>query len=180
MTLLAAAVGAAPAVSPAATAAPAVENPDTHFYQKAAESNLAEVDAGMLAQQRGGSAAVKNFGQMMVKDHSAANHTLRELATTNHVDLPDQPNAEQRAKRSALQSLSGDAFDSAYVEAQILAHKDAIAAFKEESASGDDLAARQFATETLPTIQGHLKVLLAMPITATASPATAPAQPAPN
>ncbi len=159
----------------------AQNNPDAAFYQKAAQAGLAEIDGGMLAAQRGNTSAVKTFGEMMVKDHTAANGHLRELASANHVDLPVRPDADQVAKRSALNALSGDAFDKAYIEWQILSHKDVIAAFKEESASGDDADAKQFATETLPTLQSHLSVLLAMPVTAPAVAAPpAPLPPAAN
>jgi len=59
--------------------------------------------------------------------------------------------------------LSGDDFDRTYIEWQILSHKDAVALFKTESETGDDKDARQFATDTLPTLQLHLSKLLAMP-----------------
>jgi putative membrane protein len=141
------------------------DNPDANFYKKAIQSGLAEIDGGMLAQQLGKSAAVTNFGTMMVKDHSAANNKLRGLAVINHIDLPMQPDADQVAHRSKLASLSGDAFDKSYIEWQILSHRDAIALFKEESASGDDIDARRLATDSLPTLELHLAALMAIPIT---------------
>jgi putative membrane protein len=165
--------GAALAQTPATDPDIVATSPDAPFYKKAAASGLAEVDGGMLAQQNGKSAAVKAFGEMMVKDHSAANDGLRGLAMIKHVDLALKPDAAQTAKRSALQALSGDAFDRAYIEWQILSHKDVIALFKEESASGDDLDAKQFATSTLPTLKLHLNFLMAMP--APATPAATPA-----
>jgi predicted outer membrane protein len=51
-------------------------NVDSSFFKNAAEGGMAQVDAGKLAQQKGSSPAVKEFGAMMVKDHSAANAKL--------------------------------------------------------------------------------------------------------
>jgi len=141
----------------------AVDNPDSTFYTKATQSNLAEIDGGLLAQQKSKRPAVVAFAAMAVKDHTSANGQLREIAMANNVDLPVAVSADQAAKKAELMGLSGDAFDRTYIEWQILAHKDAVALFKTESETGDDKDARQFATDTLPTLQLHLSKLLAMP-----------------
>ena len=150
----------------------AADNPDALFFRKATQGGIAEIDGGMLAQQLGSTQAVKDFGNMMVRDHTAANHGLRNLAETKQVDLPALPSTEDAAQRSKLSALSGADFDRHYIEWQILAHRDAIALFKEESASGDDIDARQFATDTLPRLQSHLALLMAMPMS-TPAPAAA-------
>jgi putative membrane protein len=151
--------------------AAAADDPDEAFYRKASQDGLAEIDGGMLAQQRGKSPGVVSFGAMMAKDHNAANLKLRELATANNVDLPTHVSADQAAKKAQLAALSGDDFDRTYIEWQILSHRDAIALFKIESQSGDDKDARQFAIDTLPTLQLHLTKLLAMPMIAPATQA---------
>src|SRR5690242_14937091 len=43
---------------------------DAKFVEKAAQGGLAEVQLGQLAQQKGQSDDVKNFGKRMVDDHS--------------------------------------------------------------------------------------------------------------
>ena len=45
--------------------AAAADNPDASFYKNAAEGGISEVDAGNLAQQKGNSQAVKDFGSMI-------------------------------------------------------------------------------------------------------------------
>jgi putative membrane protein len=141
------------------------ESPDALFYRRANEAGLAEIQGGQLA-AHSSRAGIALFGQMMVTDHTAANTTLRGLAAVNHVDLPTTVNAPTAAKVAAMQRLSGDDFDKAYVEWQILSHREAVALFKEESASGDDIDARKFAGDTLPVLQQHLDRLLAMPVIA--------------
>jgi putative membrane protein len=142
----------------------AAGDPDAPFYVAATQGGLAEIDCGMLAQQRSKNPQVLAFASMAVKDHMAANAQLRELAAKNHVDLPAAPTAAQVGKKAQLTTLSADDFDRAYIEWQILAHKGAIDAFRTESESGDDKDARQFAIDTLPVLRSHLVKLYALPL----------------
>jgi putative membrane protein len=142
----------------------AAGDPDAPFYVAATQGGLAEIDGGMLAQQRSKNPQVQAFASMVAKDHTAANAQLGELAAMNHVDLPTAPTPAQAAKKTQLKNLSDDEFDRAYIEWQILAHKEAIDAFRIESESGDDKDARQFAIDTLPILRSHLVKLYALPL----------------
>ena len=130
---------------------------DQSFYHKAAEGGMAEVEAGKLAQDKGSSEAVKEFGEMMAKDHSQANAKLAKIAADKKVALPKELNAEHRAMKKKLESLSGAQFDKAYVQGQIKDHEATVALFKREIESGADGDAKQFAKETLPTVEAHLQ-----------------------
>jgi putative membrane protein len=135
----------------------AQKSPDQDFFKHAAEGGIAEVEAGTLAQSKGNSQAVKDFGAMMVKDHSAANAKLESIARAENVDLPTKPSVAQMASKTKLEVLSGDTFDKAYIKGQIAAHQQTVALFKKEIASGTDSQAKAFATTTLPTIESHLE-----------------------
>ncbi|MDP9082825.1 MAG: DUF4142 domain-containing protein [Pseudomonadota bacterium] len=140
----------------------AASHPDESFYKNAAEAGISEVEAGTLAQEKGNSAKVKDFGSMMVKDHSAANDKLKALATAKSIDLPKSASLAQMATKAKLEVLSGDTFDKSYIKGQIKAHRDTIALFKKEIASGQDTDAKGFASATLPTVRAHLKSILAI------------------
>jgi putative membrane protein len=143
-------------------AAFAASNPDGSFYKHAAEGGIAEVDAGRLAQDKGNSQQVKDFGAMMVKDHSAANEKLQALAASKNITLPTTPSITQVASKAKLDVLSGDTFDKSYVKGQISAHRQTIALFRKEISSGQDSDAKTFATTTLPTVKAHLKAITAI------------------
>jgi putative membrane protein len=153
---------AGPLVTAAPLLALAADSPDASFYKKAAEGGMAEVEAGNLAQQKSNNAQVKDFGAMMVKDHTAANDKLKTLAASKGIALPTSPSVGQMAEKAKLDVLSGDAFDKSYIRGQIKDHEDAVALFKKESASGQDADAKAFATATLPTLQHHLKAIRAI------------------
>jgi putative membrane protein len=132
-------------------------NPDQSFFKHAAEGGIAEVEAGKLAESKGSSQAVKDFGAMMVKDHTEANNKLKSVASSENVDLPSSSGAKHMATKAKLEMLTGDTFDKSYIKGQIAAHQQTAALLKKEIASGQDTKAKEFAQETLPTVQAHLK-----------------------
>jgi putative membrane protein len=149
---------ASPLAMWAPAAAPA-DSPDASFYEHAAEGGIAEIEAGKLAQQKSANPKVKDFGAMMVKDHSAANDKLKALADSKGISLPTTSSAGQMAAKAKLEVLSGGTFDKSYIMGQVKAHEDAVALFRKEIASGQDPDAKAFAKETLPTIRSHLNAI---------------------
>jgi putative membrane protein len=151
-------------VSPlvAAPLAFGADDPDATFYKKAAESGIFEVDAGNQAQQKATLQSVKDFGAMMVKDHTAAGDQLKTLAASKNISLPTSASVGEMAEKGKLDILSGDTYDESYIKGQIKAHHQAVALFKKEIASGQDADAKSFAQQTLPTLQQHLKAARAI------------------
>lgn len=138
-------------------AAFAADKPDATFYKHAAEGGIAEVELGALAQQKSSNQSVKDFGAMMVKDHSAANEKLKSIAASKDIKLPSSPSVAQEGTKTKLKVLSGEAFDKSYVKGMIKDHQEDITEFQKEAASGQDPDAKGFAQATLPTLQTHLK-----------------------
>jgi putative membrane protein len=139
-----------------AAAKPSTKMDDT-FAKKAAEGGLTEVALGQLAAQKASDPAVKAFGQRMVDDHSKANDQLKNIASQENLQLPTEPNARDKAEKARLDKLSGAAFDKAYMNHMVMEHKKDIAAFQREANNGKDDAIKNFASQTLPTLQDHLK-----------------------
>jgi putative membrane protein len=134
-------------------------NPDASFFKHAAEGGIFEVDAGNLAQQKSSNQQVKDFGAMMVKDHTAANQKLQSIAASKNITLPASGSVGQMTTKAKLDVLSGAAFDKSYIKSQISAHQQTVALFKKEIAAGQDSDAKSFATDTLPTVRAHLKAI---------------------
>jgi putative membrane protein len=132
-------------------------NPDSSFYKNAAEGGMAEVQLGTLAQQKAANPRVKEFGAMMVKDHTAANDKLKALAESKNISLPTSPSVGQMATKTKLEAQSGNTFDKSYIKGMIEDHEEDIKEFKKEAASGRDAEAKAYAVATLPTLQAHLK-----------------------
>jgi putative membrane protein len=109
-----------------------------------------------MAQQKGSSQAVKDFGAMMVKDHTAANDKLKAIATAKNIKLPKSEGMMNKAREKTEDLRSGEGFDKSYIKSQIKAHEDTVALLQKEIASGKDPEAQAFAKETLPKVKAHL------------------------
>ena len=131
---------------------------DAEFAKKAAEANLAEVKLGNLAEQLGTTSTVKDFGKRMVTDHSKAEDNLKSAAATSKITLPTSLDAKDQAVYDHLSKLSGEAFDRAYAHDMVRDHKGDIAEFQHEANDGKDASIKNFASETLPTLETHLKL----------------------
>jgi putative membrane protein len=130
---------------------------DTHFAREAAQGGMAEVKLGQLAQEKGSSDSVKSFGKRMVDDHSKAGDKLKEVATRENIPLPTDISAKDQGTYDRLSNLNGAAFDRAYARDMVKDHETDVAAFQKEANAGRDDSLKSFASETLPTLQDHLK-----------------------
>lgn len=130
---------------------------DRAFLAKAAPGNQAEVDVGELVSNKAKNEAVKEFGRWMVSEHGGASRTLLTITQEMHGTAPSTtPTAEQRAMKTKLEGLSGDAFDRAYLEGMIADHKEDIADYEKEANSGQDRMIKTYAANMLPSLRAHL------------------------
>lgn len=130
---------------------------DRHFVKKAAKGGMAEVELGKLAAEKGQSDEVKKFGQRMVDDHSKANDQLKQLASSKGINLPTDLDAKDKSTKDRLSKLSGEQFDRAYMKDMVKDHTKDVAEFKKASDNAKDTDIRSFASQTLPTLEDHLK-----------------------
>jgi putative membrane protein len=136
-----------------------VSSADKTFVMKAAQGGMTEVQLGQLASDKGTSADVKSFGAHMVTDHGKANAELKTIATSKGIELSDKLDAKHQAMVDKLNALSGSAFDKAYVDAMVAAHKKDDALFSKEASSGQDAELKAFAAKTDETVKMHLKMI---------------------
>jgi putative membrane protein len=93
--------------------------------------NLAEVREGEVAREKSGTPSVRDFGALMVTEHTAqSNKTESELARVNvaseDTTLSRQIDATSGAATDRLRALSGSAFDRAYIDREVEAHQYAV------------------------------------------------------
>ncbi|MBY5371532.1 DUF4142 domain-containing protein [Rhizobium sp. WSM1274] len=132
-------------------------NQDRLFAQLATAGGLAEVELGNLAGGKAKADAVKQFADMMVSDHSDANRKLKELADAAKIPLSDQLDPEHALLRERLQTLEADAFDAAYIKAQIVDHQKTAQLLAWEISMGEDGDLQRLASSLLPVVLDHLR-----------------------
>jgi putative membrane protein len=130
---------------------------DTNFILAAAQGGMTEVKLGELAAQKGLRGDVKDFGQMMVKDHTDINADLKTLAAQKGVTLPQSLDAEHQDKVDKMAALTGSGFDDAYINGMIQAHQMDAKAFRAESAATQDAGIKYFVNTSIPVVESHLK-----------------------
>lgn len=142
--------------APAAKPAPAnLTRMDAYFAQQAASGGLTEIGDAKIALQQSSNDQVKQFAQMMIDDHSKANDQLKQIVAQKGLALPDTPSAEEEDSQP-LQQLKGAAFDRRYAAKEVKDHEDTIQLFQDEQTKGSDGDLKQFASDTLPTLEKHL------------------------
>jgi putative membrane protein len=130
----------------------------TDFVQKAAMSDMYEVEAGKIASQKGQTAPVKGFGEMMVTAHSKTTEELKGIVASEkiNVDLPAKLDSKHQKLIDDLNAASNADFDKTYAKQQVDGHQEAVNLFDSYANKGDNAALKAFAQKTLPVIQQHL------------------------
>jgi len=136
---------------------------DRMFVSQAGAANMAEVALGKLAMSQGQSDAVRNFGDRMVTDHTAANVALNNLAGPLGLPLAQQPTMLQEKTIDSLASMSGPSFDRHYGRTAVKDHEDAVRLFTQEASFGANADLRTFAARMLPTLKQHLSMAHSLP-----------------
>lgn len=149
-------VGAAGAST---TTAAAPNAQDRAFLVIAHQSNLAEIAAGRVAQQKATTQVVREHGQLFIRDHTRLDADVKRVAQQFNVDLPDQPTTTQRASLAAVAAKSGSAFDAAWLTQQLASHRASLAAGNKELAQGADATVKGLASAAAPVVKMHLAML---------------------
>jgi putative membrane protein len=130
------------------------------FLKKAIEGNFAEISMGELAQQNGQSDGVKSYGDMLSKDHAAANQKALGAAKGLGMSPPTGPNAKQKADFDKMSKMSGAGFDKMFATHMVADHQKDIAEYKKASNIKD--AAGEYASGQIDTLQKHLDTAKAL------------------
>jgi len=93
----------------------ALSKGDQRILTELAQANLAEISAGRIAEQKAASPDVKSFAEKMVDDHTKGLQDVQQVAQSKNLTLPTEPDRKHQAMADKLNTLSGDAFDRAYL-----------------------------------------------------------------
>jgi len=126
-------------------------------------ANQVDIDAGKFAEDHASKADVKAFAKLMVTDHAAVNKSATDLAGRLHLTPEDNPTAQSLKKGgedniATLKTLSGPAFDKAYVDHEVAYHEAVLSALDGTlipSASNADL--KGLMVKVRPAFVAHLE-----------------------
>ena len=135
----------------------AQKHTDPAFLTDAIRGDLGEIKLGQLAEEKGQSEGVRDFGHTLMSDHQKAMKKAADLAKTLGVTAPTDLTPEAQKTYDQLSRLSGAEFDRQFVMHMVMDHQKDIAKYQEESKSSVNPKVADLAEDTLPTLRDHLE-----------------------
>lgn len=148
-------------------------SPGPSWAQSNAQTDLAEITIGQIAQARASYPATRALAARTMSDHVAALAQLQHVAAQVGASLPSTPNADQQATAAKLRSVASSAFDATYDQAQVTGHNQSIAGTNAEVAAGTNSSVVAYARSYLGVAQMHLQMAESDYAALTAAPSTA-------
>lgn len=140
-----------------ATGMSTLQGQDAEFLRRAVEGDRMEIASAQAALGNAQRSETKAAARMLLEDHQASSQKLQQLASRKGWSMPaDVTSAEADQARM---TAAGDDFDARFTAEQVRMHRDAIALFRQQAASGSDPDLRQFASDQLPHLEHHLEML---------------------
>jgi putative membrane protein len=132
-----------------------VATPD--FVKKASMTDMFEIQSAQIALEKSTSDPVKEFAQMMIKQHGDISENMKKTLMESKTGLKPAASldADHAAKIAKLKSLNGPEFDAEYLKMNSEGHDKAVALYENYSVNGDNETLKALATTTLPMIKAH-------------------------
>lgn len=126
-------------------------------------ANQVDIDAGKVAEANGSTEDVKEFGMQMVAAHSGVNKSAVDLVTRLKV-TPQESDTSKALKQGGdhnvahLKTLTGRAFDRAYIEHEVAYHQQVLEAIDKTLIPGANNAQlKDLLVKVRPAIAAHLE-----------------------
>lgn len=132
---------------------------DTAFLRMAQPLAEAGIATARIAIIRAGHSAVRKLGRDQLADQTTDNEELKRLAAQHGITLQAQPGLPRTLQ--ALERLSGDDFDHAYLQLQKADSELALRLFEQQVRRGNG-PIKAWAEARLPRVQAHHKLVAAM------------------
>lgn len=151
------------------------------YMAQAASADQFEIQSGQLALGASQNAAVRNFANMIIADHTRSTQMVASAAASARVTPP--PPTMLPAQQAMLDQLraagTGYAFDQAFQQVQIQAHQQALSLHQGYANGGDVPALRAVAGQIVPVVQNHLAQAQGLQLAPPAPPPPPPPPPPP-
>ncbi|MBA2947688.1 DUF4142 domain-containing protein [Streptomyces himalayensis] len=132
---------------------------DRDFITKVRLAGLWELPAGQQAEERGTTKAVQTAGEHLIEGHTFLDARVREVAAQLSLELPNQPNAQQRAWLTELSAARGDEYDTLFANILRRAHGKVFSVVAQVRATTRNSLVRDLADDANTTVLDHITVL---------------------
>jgi putative membrane protein len=115
-----------------------------------------QVQAGKIAEAKGQSAGVKDFGKSMVTDHTAMTNQMKHLFAATKLPVPTELGARGKGMIDALNAAAPADFDKLYLDQQQAAQQAELALLQGYADTGESTDIKPAAAKAVPKTQAHL------------------------
>ncbi|MEU1078403.1 MULTISPECIES: DUF4142 domain-containing protein [unclassified Streptomyces] len=132
---------------------------DRDFVVRVRLAGLWELPAGQQAVERAPSAAVTAAGHHLIDGHAFLDARVREVAAQLGMELPDQPNEQQRGWLRTLTSESGTTYEKDFANILRSAHGKVFSLVAQIRANTRNSLVRALADDANTTVLDHIRML---------------------
>jgi putative membrane protein len=136
-----------------------IDREDNQFAVDAALKGLAHIELGKLAIKKGSDKKIKNFGTLLIKQHTKISTRLRKTTDGKKISLPTAIDSATQQDITMLSAYSGKAFDKVFINHMINNHETDIKFFEYASKHVADKDLKKQASKTLLILHRHLYAL---------------------
>jgi putative membrane protein len=127
------------------------------FVKEVAMSDMTEIGAAKIGQERG-NAEEKAFFTQMIADHTKTSEELKSMAPADaKAAIPAALDSSSQSKIDKQKNAKPDDFSSEFDSMQVSARKDAVSLF-ERYAKGGENPKKDWTGKTLPALKHHLEM----------------------
>jgi putative membrane protein len=143
----------------------------SEFVKKAAMTNMFEIEAGKVAQNKSQNAKVGDYAKMIEQDHQKAQDELQsKMQGMQNAKLPAKLDSKHQKMVDSLKSASGAKFLRTFKTQQVKGHQEAVQLFQGYAQGGDKADLKQWAQTSVPMLQKHLQEAQQLPTSAGSAP----------
>jgi putative membrane protein len=132
------------------------------FVSNASQSDMYEIQAAKIAEQRSKNPQIQAFAKMMIKDHTKSTDLMKPLVQAGGQTPADKLDDRRQGFIDHLNKASDTDFDKTYVDQQVAAHKEALDLMNGYAKDGSDAGLKGGAAKIAPTVQMHLDKITAI------------------
>ncbi|MGI5378958.1 DUF4142 domain-containing protein [Streptomyces sp. CA-251387] len=132
---------------------------DRDFVVKVRAAGLWEHPLGLIAMQKGTTAAMKEAGEHLVVGHGRLDATCRKIAPELGITLPNQASPQQQQFVATADSKTGQEFDSTATAIMRVTHGQIFPVVAKIRATTQNTLVRQLADQANDTVLDHMTVL---------------------
>jgi putative membrane protein len=128
---------------------------DRNFAMEAYKGGRMEVRMANIATERAQNPRVKDFANMMIRDHTKANNELETILSRENLMSQVEKETNDDTHMQDMRTKTGRDFDVAYMRMMVNDHNKTVDLFKNESNNGADNDLKAFASKTLSVLRMH-------------------------